>query len=74
MPLFFFDVHDGHSLPDREGTDFPDRKALRADAIVAAAEALKDGGGLLPDREWVMTVSDEDGTAVMTLRFSVAEY
>jgi hypothetical protein len=73
MPLYFFDVKDGQSFPDREGSSWPDLQAVRIEAIRLSAEILRE----MPERfwaaeEWTMTVSDHAHTPLFTLKF-VAE-
>lgn len=73
MPRYFFDVYDDQELPDNIGTDLPDRKAMRGEAIRYAGEILKDLNGKLSGKEWSMTVRDETGRTVLTVRFSATE-
>ncbi len=74
MPRYFFDVHDGTSLPDPEGTELPDRHAMRSEAIRMAGQILDDLDGRFQGGEWTMKVRDDSGRVVMTLRFSVTEH
>jgi hypothetical protein len=74
MPRYFFDVHDGTSLPDSEGTELPDSRAMRGEAIRMAGQILDDLDGKFPGGVWVMNVRDDGGRVLMTLRFSVTEY
>lgn len=74
MPRYFFDVHDGTSLPDPEGTELPDRRAMRSEAIRMAGQILDDLDGKFRGEVWVMNVRDDGGRVVMTLRFSVTEH
>ena len=71
MPRFFFNIDA--EWPDSVGTDLPDRKAARVEAIRAAGEMLKDLDGELAGEEWAMTVSDEQGRVVLEIRFSATE-
>jgi hypothetical protein len=45
---------------------------VRAEAFRAAGEMIRELEGELP-QEWVMTVTDEAGQPVLTLRFSAIE-
>lgn len=74
MPRYFFDVHDDQDIPDDTGTDLPDRNAVRAVAVRYAGEILKDEGGKLVGNEWSMTIRDDAGRIVLTLRFSAMEH
>jgi hypothetical protein len=74
MPRYFFDVHDGTSLPDSEGTELPGRHAMRSEAIRMAGQILDDLDGKFRGELWIMNVRDDSGRVVMTLRFSVTEH
>ncbi len=74
MPRYFFDVHDGTSLPDSEGTELPDREAMRSEAIRMAGQILDDLDGRFRGEEWTMNVRDDGERVVLTLRFSVTEH
>ena len=71
MPRYFFHVSDGAEFPDPEGVVLPDVSAARVQAIETAGAMLKEhgptfwGGG-----EWRMTVADQSGETVCSLRFS----
>jgi len=71
MPRYFFHVIDGRDLIDNEGTEFPNLKYVRAEAIRTAGAILRDEG----DRywngtEWQMSVTNASGQSVLKLRFS----
>ena len=70
MPRFFFHLHNGEDVPDREGLELPDREAAHGEAIRNArsimAEEIMEGN--LPLRD-VIEVVDESGAAVMTVSF-----
>ena len=70
MPRYFFDVHDDEDIRDDSGTEMPNPKAVRGEAIRFAGEMLKDIDG----KEWSMTVRDETGRVVLSLRFSATEH
>ena len=71
MPRYFFNVHDGIDVPDREGTELPDTKAVRDMAVRSAGEAIKDmGQKFWSHEEWRLDVVDEQENHVLTLRFS----
>ncbi len=74
MPRFFFNIHDSRDMPDRDGVDLPDLKAVRAEAVKTAGEMLRDIDGALTGEEWIMEVTDEAGWLVLTLRFSATEH
>jgi hypothetical protein len=70
----FFHVHDGCDRPDLEGTDLPNMRAVRPEAIRAAGEMLRDLDGASSGEEWRMEVTDGAGRPVLTLRFSATAH
>ena len=74
MPRYFFHIHDGRDVPDREGADLPDMHAVRSEPIRAASEILRDLDGALTGEEWTMKVTDQASQPVLTLRFSATEH
>ena len=75
MPRFFFHVRDGKDLPDTEGTELPNLAAVRAEALKASGEMLRDskgGADFWSGHDWTMNVHDEAGRPVLTLRFAGA--
>lgn len=74
MPLYYFHVHDGRERGEPIGVELPDPQAVRAEAIRAAGEMLREAEGALTGEKWMMDVFDEDGRPVLTLRFSATEH
>lgn len=77
MPRYFFHVQDGKILPDTEGTELPDLTAARDEATAASGEILKGFEGSAAfwvGDDWTMTVTDEVGKALLTLRFSGVQH
>jgi hypothetical protein len=71
MPRYFFNVHDGRSSPDQEGTELPDIGTARAQAVGFSGEVLRDTGAKYWDHpDWRLDVLDEGGRTLFTLRFS----
>ena len=72
MPRFFFHVTSNmRSDPDSVGTDLPDLKAARSEAIKACGEMLRDlDGSLVHQGEWSMELVDEEGHRLLTFRFT----
>jgi len=73
MTRYFFNLHDGISLPDTVGSEHPDLRSVRREAVETIAERLK--GSLLKKADissWLMNVTDEHGFTVMVLSFSAA--
>ena len=71
MVRYYLHVHDGSSAPDEEGVELRDVNAARAEAIRASGEILRDcRPETLDGSEWRMTVTDQEGRNVFTLRLS----
>jgi hypothetical protein len=64
MSRSFFNIQDGADFPDKEGTELPDMKAVRSEAICASAEMLRDNASYWDGTEWRMNVVDDDGVTV----------
>ncbi len=72
MPRYYFDVDDGdRKFIDDEGSDMPDAKAARNEAILLlpdfAKTVLPDGG----DRDFVSRVRDEAGNLIFEATFTL---
>jgi hypothetical protein len=74
LARYFFHIRDGHDMPDPDGTELPDMKAVRMQAIDTAGAILRDLNGSLGSEEWMMDVRDDAGQSVLTLRFSATEH
>lgn len=73
MARYFFNVHDGISIPDAVGSEHPDLQSVRTEAVETIADRLK--GTLLQNDDtsaWLMNVTDEHGYTVIVLSFSAA--
>ncbi|MDI6028683.1 hypothetical protein QBK99_21140 [Corticibacterium sp. UT-5YL-CI-8] len=73
MARYFFNLHDGISIPDTVGSEHPDLQSARSEAVETIAERLK--GTLLKKVDvsaWLMNVTDEHGFTVIVLSFSAA--
>ena len=68
MPRYFFHLADGAYTPDTEGTDLPDERAARTNAIAYMGEILKEDPNLLGNSgAFRIEVTDEAGA----LRYSL---
>jgi hypothetical protein len=75
LARYFFHVEDGKVFRDEQGAELADLKAVRAEAIRASGEMLRDNGIDLWDGEdWAMYVVDAAGEPVLTLRFSATQH
>jgi hypothetical protein len=72
MSRFFFHVHDSISFLDEEGTELPDLKAAREQAIITAGSILRENPDhLWAGNPWRMEVADEGGHLLFTLHFAL---
>ena len=71
MPRYFFDVYDGFSTKDTEGTDLSDIFEAQEESIRLSGELLREmGGKFWNGTEWRLEVTDETGRVFFILRFS----
>lgn len=73
MARYFFNVYDGDSPTDTEGTELPDGQQARREAIrMAGLILLNEGERLQTGDGWTMEVTDESGLVLFQLgvRFS----
>jgi hypothetical protein len=78
MPRYFFNIDDGHTTIDNEGSEHPDLEAARQEALETGTETLRDGGGphLWSGKLWRMWVTDQPsgaGKTLFTPRFSATD-
>jgi hypothetical protein len=72
MPRYFFNVHDGQTILDREGTELADIAEARVDAVDLAGRSIHELGDKfwLTAEDWRLEVADETGKVLFTLTFS----
>ena len=74
MNRYFFHLIDGQFLVDEVGTELPDMAAVRAMAVQASGEMLRDlGRDAWTGSEWQMHVTDEAKHTVLKIRFSAED-
>ena len=74
MPRYFFHVIDGRSIIDHEGTEFPNLRSARVEAIRLAGAILHDDGDTFwKGEEWHMNVTDASGQSLLKLHFSAED-
>jgi hypothetical protein len=74
VPIFHFNVRDGSEIPDPEGTELPDIRSARNEAVKLAGRLLLDE----PDKfwegsEWHVEVTDDAGLILFRLDFTATE-
>ena len=75
MSRYFFHVIDGKFLVDNVGAELPDMGAVRAMAVEASGELLRDlGMDAWTGSEWQMHVTDEAKHTVLKIRFSAEDF
>lgn len=76
MPRYFFHVIDGFAQVDTLGTELISLEEARMQAVEASGRILADLGRQFwgDGREWTMTVADEAGRVVFSLRFSADDH
>jgi hypothetical protein len=71
MPRYFFNVIDGRSIIDNQGSELAGLKEARVEAIQLAGAILRDEGDKFWNgEEWHMNVTDASGLSVLKLHFS----
>jgi hypothetical protein len=71
MPRYFFNVIDGRSIIDNQGSELAGLKEARVEAIQLAGAILRDEGDTFWNgEEWHMNVTDASGQSVLKLHFS----
>jgi hypothetical protein len=72
MPVYYFNLNDGDTVLDTDGTDLPNVGAARIHATGVARELTSNGGGILTDSwsGWTMSVQNEHGTELFSLTMS----
>lgn len=74
MPRYFFHIDEGRRHSDTSGVELADLEAARREALKIIGELMIDNamGGIWSGREWVMTVADEAGRELFTIRLSTS--
>lgn len=71
MPRYFIDLHDGTNLVrDRDGFDFPDVTAARAQAVRMMTRIAQGLADPQERQDYVIAVRDAEGAIRLRLRLS----
>ena len=74
MPRYFFDVHDGVSQIDQDGTELAGIVSARSEALVQAGEVIRDAGRRADlGEECCIEVRDDTGLILFRMDFVLAE-
>ncbi|MHB2209740.1 DUF6894 family protein [Methylobacterium sp. CM6257] len=72
MPRFYFNVHDGKSQFDEQGTELPDWQAARIEAVRLAGYILQDEAKCItPGEDWRIEVTDHTGLILFQIMLQV---
>ena len=70
MPLYYFHVQDGISVPDMEGMEIETLAQVKCEAVKLAGRIFCVAAADFWERaEWSMTVTDNTGLTVCALHF-----
>lgn len=70
MPRFFFNIHDGVSMSDNEGTELSDWQQARVEAVQLAGAIIKDDAKQIAlGEDWRIEVTDEQGLVLFHFHF-----
>jgi hypothetical protein len=72
MARYFFNVHDGKDVIDRDGTELRDEAEARSEAVRLAGQCILDLGEAFwtSGEEWRLEVSDEERRTLFSLTFT----
>ena len=74
MPRYHFNVHNGYTSLDADGTELPDWRAALSEAIRLSGMILADDHDrLVLGEDWRMEVLNETGLMLFRLDLSVME-
>jgi hypothetical protein len=74
VPRYYFHIADGRVIHDNEGTELPDLKSARAEAIRTSGTILSEQNSSWTGTAWRMSVADEQGTVLLTIDFSALDH
>ena len=70
MPRYFFNIDDGRSPRDKEGTELKDLATAKCEGVKLAGRIIcEDSDRFWDRREWGLTVTDSAGLILFSLAF-----
>ena len=74
MARYFFNVEDGASIPDKIGTELPNLRSARMEAVRLSGKLLHEEPDLFWDSgdDWKMIVTDDAGLILFSLHFAAS--
>ena len=74
MPLFFFDIHDGEKLPDRQGLELESIGEAQAHAMQIVMSFLKqEPSEVWRNTSWTVAIRDESRETLFQLEVQVSQ-
>ncbi|WP_438823103.1 DUF6894 family protein [Methylobacterium frigidaeris] len=75
MPLYYFHINEARRYVDRDGVELSNLESARKEALRIIGELMIDNtlGDIWPVGEWVMTVADETGRQLFSIRVSTSQ-
>jgi hypothetical protein len=74
MPVYHFHVRDGANIPDPDGTELPDLRSARVEAVKLAGRLLMDEpDSFWEGSNWHLEVTDDSGIALFRLDFMATD-
>ncbi len=74
MPRFHFNVFDGITSIDQDGTELPDIHSARQEALILAGAIIEDSAKRSAlGEEWRLEVTDDAGLMLLRLDFTIIE-
>jgi hypothetical protein len=74
VPRYHFNVHDGVSSLDHDGTELADQQTARLEAVRLAGEILKDEAHrVVLGEDWRIEVTDEAGFVLFHMTFVITD-
>jgi hypothetical protein len=74
MARYFFNIEDGASIPDKTGTELPNLRSARMEAVRLSGKLLHEEPDLFWDSgdDWKMIVTDDAGLILFSLHFAAS--
>ena len=72
MPLYHFNIYDGRNGLDIEGSELSDDVAARREGLRLASAILDDDVSDFADGDWLLEVTDHQGSILFRLNLSAS--
>lgn len=71
MARYYFGIMDGELIKDNEGTEFPDARAARHEALKVLTELAEDHLSDKPGDQIIVSIRDESGRSLGLVSLTV---